>query len=486
MLGRKKKTIQNISFTLDAAAGVTLMSLVYFFLKHYGRVWQDFLRAVTGYPFRIEGVSHLGGQSWLFLILLFSVLASLKLTRFYEEDLLAPFTRVVWASGKGILVGLAAAALFFYFFAIIEFNRSVLFGFAGIFFVYHIAKEAALRRYLTHKYFRRKPMQALLVSPARDIERRMRDFGRKEFGAVQVKGVVLTDGKQEDLPSGCLWEVLGLPERLPSLLSRGGWDVVFLGETSKLEIAQTVLMAAEEQGIEVWCFADFLSPMLARSHVDEYAGKPVIVFNTTGDYEARFLVKRVFDLSLSACLLVLLSPLLLGIAAAIKLTSRGPLFFVQRRTGFRGKPFRMIKFRTMRSNAEEERASLLDQNEMRGPVFKIRDDPRITPAGRFLRRYSLDELPQLLNVLKGEMSLVGPRPLPVEETRRFEAFRDFRRYSVLPGITGLWQVSGRSDIEDFASWVRLDLEYIDRWNLWLDIRILCRTLPAVLKGQGAR
>lgn len=140
----------------------------------------------------------------------------------------------------------------------------------------------------------------------------------------------------------------------------------------------------------------------------------------------------------------------------------------------------------MSGDAESQKDKLAGVNEHSGPVFKVQNDPRVSRIGVMLRRYSLDELPQLWNVLRGDMSLVGPRPLPVDETRRFESFRDRRRLSVLPGLTGLWQVSGRSDILDFAEWVRLDLEYIDQWSLWLDLRILLKTIPVVLSGQGAR
>jgi lipopolysaccharide/colanic/teichoic acid biosynthesis glycosyltransferase len=146
----------------------------------------------------------------------------------------------------------------------------------------------------------------------------------------------------------------------------------------------------------------------------------------------------------------------------------------------------MIKFRSMRSDAERHQAALASQNEMRGPVFKVTNDPRVTPLGRVLRRHSLDELPQLWNVLRGEMSLVGPRPLPLDEVKRFDHDTHRRRLSVKPGLTCLWQISGRNDIADFNDWVRLDLTYIDQWSLWLDFKILLATIPAALFGRGAR
>jgi lipopolysaccharide/colanic/teichoic acid biosynthesis glycosyltransferase len=173
-------------------------------------------------------------------------------------------------------------------------------------------------------------------------------------------------------------------------------------------------------------------------------------------------------------------------ALLIRLSSPGPVLFRQQRAGLNGQPFTMLKFRTMVTNAEQLKQELAALNEMSGPVFKVTNDPRITPIGRFLRKWSIDELPQLLNVLRGEMSLVGPRPLPVDEVRRFDDPAHRRRLSVKPGLTCLWQVSGRNDVKDFKEWVRLDLEYIDNWSLWLDLKILLRTIPAVFAGTGAK
>jgi lipopolysaccharide/colanic/teichoic acid biosynthesis glycosyltransferase len=198
------------------------------------------------------------------------------------------------------------------------------------------------------------------------------------------------------------------------------------------------------------------------------------------------LMKRSIDIAgAAAALLVLALPLLLT-ALWIRRSSPGPALFRQRRSGLNGAPFTIYKLRTMVESAEQRKAELAALNEMRGPVFKITNDPRITPLGKILRRYSIDELPQLWNVLRGEMSLVGPRPLPVDEVLRFNDPAHYRRLSVKPGLPCLWQISGRSEIVDFEDWVRLDLEYIDNWSLRLDLAILLRTIPAVLLGTGAK
>jgi len=197
-------------------------------------------------------------------------------------------------------------------------------------------------------------------------------------------------------------------------------------------------------------------------------------------------LKRACDIALSIAALTLLSPVALVVALAVKLTSRGPVLFRQTRAGLNGRPFTMLKFRTMRDGAENERPALDAQNEMRGPVFKIAADPRLTPPARFLRRHALDELPQFWNVLRGEMSIVGPRPLPDYETARFDAAAHRRRQSMRPGLTCIWQIKGRNDIIDFEEWVRLDLAYIDNWSLWLDAKIMLSTIPAILRGTGGR
>ncbi|MDD5634586.1 MAG: sugar transferase, partial [Candidatus Omnitrophica bacterium] len=199
--------------------------------------------------------------------------------------------------------------------------------------------------------------------------------------------------------------------------------------------------------------------------------------------EWQLFIKRVVDISVSLPALVILSPLIALTGVLIKITSSGPIFFKQRRVTLNGRIFTLYKFRSMYEGAEKDKEALEFRNEMTGPVFKIKDDPRITPLGRFLRKTSIDELPQLFNVLKGDISLVGPRPLPVEEVNKFE-FWQRRRQSMRSGITCLWQISGRSEV-GFEKWMELDLYYIDNWSLGLDFKILLKTIPVVLMGRGA-
>jgi exopolysaccharide biosynthesis polyprenyl glycosylphosphotransferase len=200
--------------------------------------------------------------------------------------------------------------------------------------------------------------------------------------------------------------------------------------------------------------------------------------------DERLVLKRAIDIFFAMAGLVVAAPVMAAAAVAVKLSSPGPVFFSQERHGLHKRRFRMYKLRTMYVDAETRQIELEALNEASGPVFKIRQDPRITPVGRFLRRTSIDELPQLWNVLRGDMSVVGPRPLPVRDVQRFTEGALMRRFSVRPGVTGLWQVSARSTL-NFEDWTRLDMQYIDEWSLALDIRILAMTLPAVVRGSGA-
>jgi exopolysaccharide biosynthesis polyprenyl glycosylphosphotransferase len=247
-----------------------------------------------------------------------------------------------------------------------------------------------------------------------------------------------------------------------------------------------VVRACEIEGVEAWLVADFFATQISRTSFDELHGRPVMVFRSAPDVSWQGVAKQAIDFLGAFAMLLLLAFFFLLFAVLIKCTSPGPVFFRQQRCGLNGRPFLMYKFRTMVTDAEQRKDELARFNEMSGPVFKMTGDPRVIPVGRFLRKYSIDEWPQLYNVLCGDMSLVGPRPLPVDEVRRFDDLAHRRRLSVKPGLTCLWQISGRNQVTDFKEWVRLDLEYIDNWSLGLDLMILLRTVPAVLSGAGAK
>jgi len=252
-----------------------------------------------------------------------------------------------------------------------------------------------------------------------------------------------------------------------------------------LSLIEKAIFACEVEGIEIWLLADFFKTQISRTSLDNFFGRPVFVFHSGPETPWARVCKQIIDFIGAVVLLVPFGIIMVVAAIIIKLTSKGPVFFKQARSGLNGKPFMMYKLRTMVTNAEQLKRELAVLNEMSGPVFKVTNDPRITRFGRILRKFSIDEAPQLINVLRFEMSLVGPRPLPVDEVQRFDDVAHRRRLSVKPGLTCLWQISGRNEIKDFAEWVRLDLEYIDNWSLWLDFTILWRTIWVVLLGKGA-
>jgi exopolysaccharide biosynthesis polyprenyl glycosylphosphotransferase len=262
--------------------------------------------------------------------------------------------------------------------------------------------------------------------------------------------------------------------------------VIFAGGHSMLETLQEAIRACEIEGVEAWLVADFIQLSIARPTFDVFGHRPMLVFRTTPEISWALLLKTVLDRVGAVVGLILFTVPMCIIAVAIRMTSPGPAIFRQQRGGKNGKPFTMFKFRTMYLDAPDRHAELAEHNQMSGPVFKIDKDPRITPLGRFLRRTSLDEFPQFLNVLKGEMSLVGPRPLPVYEVEKFENTAQRRRLSMKPGLTCLWQIGGRNKISSFEEWVRLDLEYIDNWSLLLDFKIILLTVPVLLFGGGAK
>lgn len=276
---------------------------------------------------------------------------------------------------------------------------------------------------------------------------------------------------------------IGPLQRLESVLKETPTSIVYcsLPVRSMYEQIQRVIETCERFGVEVRHSSRIFQTSIAQFDPAPQASYSILRMVR---HDWTLAVKRGMDILGAGLLLVCASPLLAAIAVAIKITSPGPVLFAQERYGFHRCRFRMLKFRSMVVNAERLQSELEDQNELDGPIFKIRNDPRISGIGAFLRRTSLDELPQLWNVLIGDMSLVGPRPLAVRDVQLIRDSSQLRRFSVMPGITCIWQISGRNN-SDFDTWIRQDLEYIDRWSLWLDVKILFGTIPAVLGGRGA-
>jgi exopolysaccharide biosynthesis polyprenyl glycosylphosphotransferase len=261
-------------------------------------------------------------------------------------------------------------------------------------------------------------------------------------------------------------------------------EIIYVPDRPNLDGFEKILEPCNELGIRVRVAADFFPAKVTKVSMEFLEKVPVLSFSSAPEHAPSLFLKRVFDIIISATLLILLLPFMIAIGILVRLTSKGPAIYKQVRCGLYGRKFVLFKIRSMYQGAEDVLWEIKHLNEMDGPVFKMRQDPRVTPLGRFLRRSSIDELPQFWNVLKGDMSLVGPRaPLP-EEVKEYTRWQK-RRLSVKPGITCLWQISGRNEI-DFHEWMKLDLHYIDNWSLLLDFKILLRTFPVVLIGKGAR
>jgi exopolysaccharide biosynthesis polyprenyl glycosylphosphotransferase len=307
------------------------------------------------------------------------------------------------------------------------------------------------------------------------------------YWGFRILGFIANGSTGNGVPAGVPrgWPVLGEVDDIPRIVeSNVVDDVIFAVHRRDLDRLEDLFLSLQEQGIRTRLALDFFPHTRAQVQLEDLDGMPLLSFATAPTSHVQLLAKRSLDVAVASLLLLLGLPVVLAIATAIKLRSgRGSVLFRQTRCGLNGRSFTLYKFRTMVEDAEELRRELLHLNEMSGPVFKLKADPRVTSLGRFLRRFSLDELPQLWNVLRGEMSLVGPRPPIPEEVAKYERWQR-RRLAMKPGMTGLWQISGRNEL-DFHRWMELDLEYIDSWTPLLDLKILVKTIPAVLSGRGA-
>jgi len=410
---------------------------------------------------------------WLYFALVPAAPLVLESQGFYNRPIMGPRGGMIWPLFKGIIIITFGLVLTIYSFHLLN-PRAVPVFFGIISFSLIFAKEEMIRWYMSSHYgqtqFKRR---FVLVGIEREIARIRKELTtRADHSVTIVAEVNLVETPVQQL--------------VAELHNHSVFGVILSAKHTNFEQVEYVIRACELEGVEVWLVADFFSTQISRTSLDELLGRPLLIFRTTPEASWRIVVKQAMDVMGAFIFLLCFSWLFLFIALWIKLTSPGPILFRQQRSGLNGRPFTIFKFRTMVTNADQFQHELSAMNEMTGPVFKVTNDPRITPTGKFLRKYSLDELPQIYNVLRGEMSLVGPRPLPVDEVKRFENLSHRRRLSVKPGLTCLWQVKGRNQINDFREWVRLDLEYIDNWSLGLDFKILLMTIPAVLRGTGAK
>ncbi len=463
MLRRDRQMRMQVYQLMDACIFAVSFWLAYEFRA------SDFVTVTLGQP----PIAHFEEFFWHYLVLIPVSPLILEAQGFYDRPLIAPRRHTLVPLLKGcvfISIGLTLAL----FFSRLTIARFVPIGFGVIAFCLVYLKEElllmALKSKIAQNQFRRRFM--LLGTPAETARMREEIQRRPESGVEIVREMDLKETQLEEFVH---------------LLHEHSINGVILSTRhAHFDRAEVVVNACELEGVEAWLVADFFKTSISNTSLDDFYGRPVLVFRSTPEASWQSVIKQVIDFVGALVMLVLAGLPMFIVALLIKLTSPGPVLFRQQRSGLNGSPFTIYKFRTMSTNAEQVKHELAAMNEMTGPVFKITNDPRITPIGKWLRKFSIDELPQLFNVVRGDMSLVGPRPLPVDEIKRINDMAHRRRLSVKPGLTCLWQVSGRNEIKEFNDWVRLDLEYIDNWSLWLDFKILLRTIPAVFCGSGAK
>jgi exopolysaccharide biosynthesis polyprenyl glycosylphosphotransferase len=463
MLARRQELNTQLQVLLDAFL-LALSLWAAYAVRYYATFWFGLSKSVDPQS----------NYAWLLIPIMAFGPILLDLQGFYQS----PLNKTKWRSIVQIvraMIGLSimvSACVIFLRLPLANRAVPLLFILTGTLVL--LAKERLIAAHLRRKAVRgeqREPV--LLAGLPQDLAALERSFPPEQRLLIDVVGRIDIDRQ----PISDLVEAMHR-----HAVSR----VIFAAGHSQLNRVEQAISACEVEGVPAWLVADFIRTSIAKPGFDAFAGRPMLVFRSTPEVSWALLIKDIVDRVVAfIALLVMAIPMAIA-ALIIRITSPGPVIFRQRRAGIHGKPFVMYKFRSMADDAEMRRAELEPFNQMSGPVFKVESDPRITRFGRWLRRTSFDELPQLMNVLMGDMSLVGPRPLPVYEVEKFENTAQRRRLSVKPGLTCLWQISGRNQVRDFQDWVKLDLDYIDRWSLALDFKILLRTIPAVILGLGAK
>lgn len=444
-------------------------------------IWDKFRRLTDiSFPIRVTAyeIAVIIGFSLLWVII-FNRLGAYSYQRF--TSLWKEYTNVAKTTFIG--VGVFFAAHYFLRFGQIPRTYIIAFCFVNLLFLaldktalFYVANE------LRKKGISRK--RVLIVGNG-DKTREFIEIVKKNIGwGLDIVGIVKEEADSLTYGTSGV-KILGTYEDIELLLYDNIIDeVIVCVPIDQFGLIRKVIECCEREGVQIRIYSDFFGRLVKKIRVDQPYGMNIISLMATQDDEFNLYIKRFLDIGISGVMLIVLSPLFLIIALLIKATSKGPLLYQWNVVGLNKKPFKSWKFRTMVLNADQMKTELLDRNEMTGPVFKIMNDPRVTKIGKVMRKFSLDELPQLWSVFKGDMSLVGPRPAGPHELARYDSWHR-RKLSVKPGLTCLWQVQGRNRIRNFDEWVRLDLEYIENWSLGLDLKILLKTIPAVLKGTGS-
>lgn len=479
MLREKGQFLATIHKTLD----ITWVVLAYVLAYHIKGDWLPL------------GLAGLTAHPNYYLILAIAVIIcylSFEISSFYQSHRDQSFAKIFTKIIKAVIVSELGLIFCIFVFHIEDVSRLFIGIFAFLLLILLTSSKFAV--YTILRYHRKKDYNTrnvLIVGSQQMAVEMIKAIFKNPGSGFRIIGCLETFAYEERIGAIVYGDVkvIGTLKIYPKLLLEKTVDeVIFAQSLEKIENINEFIHFAEELGIHVRIMPDFqlqkimFRPETARIYMEQFVGMPTIAISSISPRDGELAIKIFVDYLCAGMGLFVLAPLFIIIGICIKVTSPGPIFFIQERCGLNGRHFSMIKFRTMVSDAEDQRTNLEQHNVMDGPVFKMIDDPRITPIGKLLRKTSLDELPQLVNILKGEMSLIGPRPPIPAEVVKYKPWQR-RRLSMKPGLTCIWQVSGRNNL-CFEDWMRLDLQYIDTWSPWLDIKILLLTIREVVGCNG--
>lgn len=432
-----------------------------------------------------DDIINFSSHLFIIPILLPLLLGFLLYFNAYQSPRYYSMAQYTWSIFRAMLLSISVLLALLFFLNIKNISRIVIIAFSLIDAFALISVRLLYKRYFIKSILDKKHQLRILIIGSGERARDLVNTLRKQTAwGINIVGHLDPDPARVGTTI-LRSPILGTVDDISNCLKKHVIDEVIIAiPRSMLSDAEPIALACEEEGIKLRLMADVFSLQVARFSFTQVGKFPLLTMEYVAQDRNSLLLKRLFDFSLTLLSMPVFLPIMGVVALAIKLDSPGPVLFVQERVGLRKHLFSMYKFRSMHENAEEMLQEIEHLNEAKGPIFKMQNDPRVTRIGKIIRKTSLDELPQLFNVIKGEMSLVGPRPMSIRDVGLFDKGIQRKRFSVKPGLTCLWQISGRSNLP-FDKWLELDLEYIENWSLWLDLKILLKTIPAVLKSDGA-